>query len=107
MKLNASHTGRNRSRSLLLVPLAALSLLTLALTASYAGPVPPGKAAKSAKTTPALPSVTLPYTFVCPDCGLKITIKTAADWKKDCPVCACGKTSLSCYHDIKSSSVKK
>ena len=101
MKLDTPHTGRNRSRSLLLVSLAALSFFTLSLPASYAGPVPSGKALKAVKSASGLPSVTLPYTFVCPDCGLKITIKAQADWKKDCPVCACGKTSLSCYHDRK------
>jgi len=32
---------------------------------------------------------------------MNITIKTVADWKKDCLTCACGKTNLGCYHDRK------
>jgi len=53
MKLDAPHTGRNRSRSLLLVSLAALSFFTLLLPASYAGPVPSGKVPQAVKSAPA------------------------------------------------------
>ena len=94
MKLNASSTLT------LLLPLVALSLVPGLSSPSYAESTKaPAKDAKAAKT--AAPDVVLPYTFVCPDCGMKITIKTPADWNKDCLTCACNKTNLGCYHDKK------
>jgi hypothetical protein len=46
-----------------------------------------------------IPDVKLPFTFTCPHCSMKITIKTKDDWKKDCPDCACGVNNLGCYYD--------
>ena len=92
MKLNAFSTLT------LLVPVAALALVTGLSAPSFAGHPASGAIAKVAHTPPA---VALPYTFICPHCGIKITIKTAADWNKDCNSCACGKTNLGCYFEKK------
>jgi hypothetical protein len=55
-------------------------------------PAPDPKAGK-----PAIPDVTYPFTFVCTHCGMKITIKSAADWNKPCLPCACGLKNIQCY----------
>jgi hypothetical protein len=90
---------------MLLKTLIATSVL-VALTAAAFGdtkPAPSSPAspppAKAAKAKPALPDVTLPYTFECPHCGMKIVIKTVDDWNKGCYACACGETNLGCYND--------
>jgi hypothetical protein len=55
------------------------------------------KDAKGAK--PAIPDVTLPFTFKCAHCGMPITIKKTADWTKGCFGCACGLKNIDCYND--------
>ena len=82
----------------LLVPLGALALTAALPSLSAAAPASSTKTAKAALVAP---DVKLPYSFTCPDCGMKITIKTPADWNKDCLTCACNKTNLGCYHDKK------
>jgi len=56
---------------------------------------------KSAPATLVIPDVTYPYTFVCVHCGIKITVKSKADWMKPCPVCPCGTTTLGCLPKAK------
>jgi hypothetical protein len=51
----------------------------------------------AAKPAPKIPNVKLPCTFVCKHCGIKITVKTAADWLKPCPACPCGTSIAECY----------
>ncbi len=108
MKRMRLSQSKNGSRSLLLIPLAAVSLLAVMAIPSYAGHHPAGKsplsAAKPVKpgaASQAAPDVPLPFTFTCPHCSMKITIKTAADWNKDCLTCACGVSNLGCYHEKK------
>jgi hypothetical protein len=76
-------------------------LLVVTGMPSSAGHHAAAKTTKTATAAKTAPDVTLPYTFTCPHCGMKITIKTAADWNKSCQTCACGKTNLGCYNDIK------
>jgi len=52
-------------------------------------------------TTATIPDVTLPFTFVCQHCAMKITIKTKEDWSKSCGPCACGVSNLECYKQPK------
>jgi hypothetical protein len=59
----------------------------------------PAPSASTASKTPAIPDVTLPFTFTCPHCSMQITIKTKADWTKSCPDCACGVNNIGCYND--------
>jgi hypothetical protein len=54
-----------------------------------------------------IPDVKLPFTFTCPHCSMKITIKTKDDWTKDCPDCACGVNNLGCYYDSLKTKKKK
>ena len=42
------------------------------------------------------PDVTYPYTFICVHCGMKMTVKSKADWKKSCDQCACGMAFTDC-----------
>ena len=46
---------------------------------------------------PSISAIKLPVTFVCKHCGIKMTIKTPADWLKPCPACPCGTASWQCY----------
>jgi hypothetical protein len=105
------------------VPVFMTLLMALALTGAFASPaaVPAGGKAGMAKTCPMcaakaampgaandaakgkgdkpIPDVKYPFSFACPHCTMKITIKTKDDWKKDCPNCACGVNQLGCYYD--------
>ena len=87
-----------------LLTVAMIGLLACSLTGADAfgkkvcNPAPKAAAAKTAKTTP---DVKLPFTFNCQHCQMKITIKTAADWSKDCGPCACGVSNLECYKQPK------
>lgn len=83
--------------TLLTLPLVAVSLVAGTMVPSNAS----GKPTPNSAAAKAPPSVTLPYTFECPHCNMKITVKTLADWKKDCQTCACGTTNLGCYHEKK------
>ena len=98
MKHTAFSNYQKGNWSLLLLPVVAAAPFNALPTPSYAAPAVPQKAGKAVLAPPA---VTLPFTFKCPDCDMNITIKTVADWKKDCLTCACGKTNLGCYHDRK------
>lgn len=100
MKLTLFTARRPAGRSFWLVPLAAMVVFTAGVLPSTAAPAASHEAAKSGAAQTA-PVVTLPYSFICPHCGLKITIKTASDWNKDCATCACDKTNLGCYHEKK------
>ena len=42
-------------------------------------------------------AIKLPCTFTCKHCGIKMTIKTPADWLKPCPACPCGTAAWQCY----------
>lgn len=77
--------------------LVAIAVL-LPTTISYADNSAP------AKTTPAAtavvpkgaPDVTYPYTFTCSHCGIKMTVKSPAEWKMGCDACACGMKKSDC-----------
>lgn len=58
-------------------------------------PTCPAPGAGKAKEV--LPDVQYPFTFTCKHCGMKITIKTPADWDKPCYGCACGANNIDCY----------
>lgn len=75
-------------------------LAALVLAFAVAAAVP-AYADTAAKAQPQAPAVKLPYTFVCPHCGMKITIKTEADWFKSCMPCPCGTNNLGCYNALK------
>jgi hypothetical protein len=98
MKTTTFSQSRTGHRPLWFVPLAAMSLLAAMSIPAYAKD-DAGKPAKAASQT--APDVTLPYTFKCPHCSMKITIKTPADWNKDCLTCACGVSNLGCYNETK------
>lgn len=90
-----------------LLTIAMIGVLATSLNAAYASGQTVSTLdtkASSTKTAKALPDVKLPFTFTCQHCGLKITIKTVADWSKDCSMCACGVTNLGCYKPPKTSS---
>ena len=97
MKMTPFSPSRQRGLSLLTLPLVAVSLLAVTTTPSFAS----GKPTQRSAAPKLPPIVSLPYTFECPHCNMKITIKTPADWKKDCLTCACGTTNLGCYHEKK------
>ena len=71
--------------------------LLLPATLSFADSTAPSTA-KAATTapSPSATDVTYPYTFVCVHCGMKMTIKSKADWGKGCNACACGMKSSDC-----------
>lgn len=48
-----------------------------------------------------IPDVKYPFTFVCPHCNMKITVKSKEDWFKHCGPCPCGTNNLGCYKAIK------
>jgi len=74
--------------------------LVPATTGAFAAPnVGNGTTKTGPSAKPGLPDMQLPFTFTCPHCNMKITIKTQADWTKDCFMCACGETNLNCYND--------
>ena len=98
MKHTAFSNYQKGNWSLLLLPMVAATIFSAVPTPSYAAPAAHPKAAKAVSS---LPAAALPYTFKCPHCGLNITIKSPADWNKDCMTCACGKSNLGCYRDIK------
>lgn len=57
----------------------------------------PGMTAKTTGVPPSIAAIKLPITFVCKHCGIKMTIKTQADWLKPCPACPCGTAAWQCY----------
>ncbi len=83
----------------LLTLLIVLALAPMTVAAYAAPNVSNGNDKTGPSAKPGLPNVQLPYTFTCPHCNMKITIKTQADWTKDCFMCACGETNLGCYND--------
>lgn len=105
VKLNATSIVRKGGRSLWLVPLAVAATLIGGMAPTYAGPV--ASSPKAAKSKTEAPKVTLPFTFTCPHCSMKITVKTPADWNKDCLTCACGVSNLGCYNETKKGEKKK
>lgn len=42
-----------------------------------------------------------PVTYVCKHCKIKMTVKSAAEYKKTCWVCKCKTTALACKPDEK------
>ena len=97
MKMIICSPSRQRGLFLLTLPLIAASLLAVTMLPSAAS----GKPTPMSASSKVPPTVSLPYTFECPHCNMKITIKTPADWKKDCLTCACGTTNLGCYREKK------
>jgi len=83
------------------VLLASATILAATMMPSYAGHPTARKSSAPAAASQAAPNFPLPYTFTCPHCSMKITIKTPADWNKDCLTCACGVSNLGCYHEKK------
>jgi hypothetical protein len=80
-----------------LISLVAALLVAACLSvASVAQTTPMAASTTKAVAHTKIPNVKLPYTFVCKHCGLKITVKTAADWLKPCPVCPCGTLTVDC-----------
>jgi len=76
-------------------------IYTLAVAAMIAVAMPSTSFGASSAAPAAAPEVKLPYTFICPHCDMKITVKSKDEWAKSCTPCPCGTTNLGCYKAIK------
>ena len=87
---------------MILAGLLAIAAMTTGMIPTFAdNSSPNAKPAQTAsgalpRDAKGVPTVPLPYTFVCSHCGMKITIKTQSDWTKPCQMCACGVPAYQC-----------
>ncbi len=65
----------------------------------------PNDSMKPSKKLPAIPDVKYPYTFICDHCGIKVTVKSPADWMKPCPACECSVHTIDCLPKPKKAKV--
>jgi hypothetical protein len=77
-------------------PLLADSTDTTTKPAPAASATPATPTAAPASTVKSDTDIVYPYTFTCVHCGMKITVKNAAEWKKTCEMCACGTSNAEC-----------